>query len=334
MPIEIRRFGVGHRRPDGPPGSVGLTGQVLHSDGRGTVSELAFARNARIEPHSSPNTTYFIVVEGGGWVGRRRRVDPDRRRRGGALAGRRPALRLDRALGDARLRRRAGRRRRPRHGQPDGRARRTGRSPVERGIGQLAARTAAGRRREPERRRAGLRPVVRHSGPPPRRGPAQGPERADSRRPPRRGARPSRRASRFDRGSRGSRGPGRSAAGRATRGEPRRGSRAGPMLPSGRRAIASAARRDDRVELEGRPGLLEPAGEVAHPDRTVQLRLALGVRLGPAQPDRPERRIAAGIGAQGEGVQGGDRVARPDRSGVDAGIAELVVGDRPGSRSR
>jgi quercetin dioxygenase-like cupin family protein len=68
MPIEIRRFGVGNRRPDGPPGTVGLTGQVLHSDGRGIVSELAFARNARIEPHSNPNTTYFIVVEGGGWV--------------------------------------------------------------------------------------------------------------------------------------------------------------------------------------------------------------------------------------------------------------------------
>ncbi len=69
MPIEIRRFGVGQRRPDGPPGSIGLTGQVLHSDGRGLVSELAFARGARIEPHSNPNTTYFIVVEGGGWVG-------------------------------------------------------------------------------------------------------------------------------------------------------------------------------------------------------------------------------------------------------------------------
>ena len=69
MPIEIRRFGVGHRRPDGPPGSVGLAGQVLHSDGRGLISELAFARAARIEPHSSPNMTWFIVVEGGGWVG-------------------------------------------------------------------------------------------------------------------------------------------------------------------------------------------------------------------------------------------------------------------------
>jgi quercetin dioxygenase-like cupin family protein len=69
VPIEIRRFGVGHRRPVGPEGSVGLTGQVLHSDGRGVISELALARNARIEPHSSPDTTYFIVVEGGGWVG-------------------------------------------------------------------------------------------------------------------------------------------------------------------------------------------------------------------------------------------------------------------------
>ena len=69
MPIEIRRFGVGHRRPDGPIGSQGLTGQVIHSDGRGVVSELAFSRDARIEPHANPNTTWFIVIEGGGWVG-------------------------------------------------------------------------------------------------------------------------------------------------------------------------------------------------------------------------------------------------------------------------
>jgi quercetin dioxygenase-like cupin family protein len=68
VPIEIRRFGVGHRRPDGPPGSIGLTGQVVHSDGRGIIAELAFARGARIEPHSNPNTTYFIVIEGGGWT--------------------------------------------------------------------------------------------------------------------------------------------------------------------------------------------------------------------------------------------------------------------------
>jgi quercetin dioxygenase-like cupin family protein len=67
--IEIRRFGVGHRRPEGPIGSVGLTGQVIASYGRGTITELAFARGARIEPHTSPNSTWFIVVEGGGWVG-------------------------------------------------------------------------------------------------------------------------------------------------------------------------------------------------------------------------------------------------------------------------
>lgn len=69
MPIEIRRFGVGHRRPDGPAGTTGVAGQVIHSDGRGLVSELAFARNARMEPHTNPNTTWLIVIEGGGWVG-------------------------------------------------------------------------------------------------------------------------------------------------------------------------------------------------------------------------------------------------------------------------
>jgi quercetin dioxygenase-like cupin family protein len=68
MPIEVRRFGVGYRRPEGPPGTTGLTGQVIHSDARGVVSEYAFARGARIESHSNPNTTYFIVIEGGGWV--------------------------------------------------------------------------------------------------------------------------------------------------------------------------------------------------------------------------------------------------------------------------
>jgi quercetin dioxygenase-like cupin family protein len=68
VPIEVRRFGVGHRRPDGPPGSEGLTGQVIHGDARGSVAELAFSRGGRIEPHSNPNTTYFIVIEGGGWT--------------------------------------------------------------------------------------------------------------------------------------------------------------------------------------------------------------------------------------------------------------------------
>jgi quercetin dioxygenase-like cupin family protein len=68
VPIEVRRFGVGHRRPDGPPGSEGLTGQVIHSDGRGIVAELAFSRGGRIQPHSNPNSTFFVVIEGGGWV--------------------------------------------------------------------------------------------------------------------------------------------------------------------------------------------------------------------------------------------------------------------------
>ena len=66
--MQVIRFGVGHRRPDGPAGTTGLQSQLIHSDGRGLIAELAFARNARIEPHSNPNTTWFVVIEGGGWV--------------------------------------------------------------------------------------------------------------------------------------------------------------------------------------------------------------------------------------------------------------------------
>src|SRR5690242_4971431 len=66
--MEIRRFGPGQRRPDGPPGTQGITGQVIWNDARANISELAFARRALIAPHTNPNTTLFIVVSGGGWV--------------------------------------------------------------------------------------------------------------------------------------------------------------------------------------------------------------------------------------------------------------------------
>jgi len=66
--MEIRRFGVGHRRPDGPPRTTGVAGQVIHADARGLIAELAFARGASMEPHTNPNTTWFVVIEGGGWV--------------------------------------------------------------------------------------------------------------------------------------------------------------------------------------------------------------------------------------------------------------------------
>ncbi len=66
--MEIRRFGVGNRRLDGPPGTTGVAGQVIHADARGTVSELAFARHGSIEPHVNPNTTWLVVIEGGGMV--------------------------------------------------------------------------------------------------------------------------------------------------------------------------------------------------------------------------------------------------------------------------
>ncbi len=67
--MEIRRFGVGHRRPEGPPGTTGIEAQVIESGPAGVISELAFSRNARITPHTNPNPSYFVVIEGGGWVG-------------------------------------------------------------------------------------------------------------------------------------------------------------------------------------------------------------------------------------------------------------------------
>lgn len=66
--MEIRRFGPGHRRPEGPPGTTGLAGQVIWSDERANVSELAFSRHGLIPPHDNPNTALFIVVSGGGYV--------------------------------------------------------------------------------------------------------------------------------------------------------------------------------------------------------------------------------------------------------------------------
>jgi quercetin dioxygenase-like cupin family protein len=66
--VEIRRFGVGHRRPDGPDGTTGVASQVIHADARGLVAELAFARRATMDLHSSPNSAWLVIVEGGGWV--------------------------------------------------------------------------------------------------------------------------------------------------------------------------------------------------------------------------------------------------------------------------
>lgn len=66
--MEIRRFGPGHRRPDGPPGTQGVSGQVIHRDERALVSELALGRFALITPHSNPNTALFVVISGGGYV--------------------------------------------------------------------------------------------------------------------------------------------------------------------------------------------------------------------------------------------------------------------------
>ncbi|HEY7598331.1 MAG TPA: cupin domain-containing protein [Candidatus Limnocylindrales bacterium] len=66
--MEIRRFGPGHRRADGPPGTRGVAGQVIHSDERAIVAELAFGRYGMVSPHTNPNTALFVVISGGGFV--------------------------------------------------------------------------------------------------------------------------------------------------------------------------------------------------------------------------------------------------------------------------
>lgn len=66
--MEIRRFGIGQRRPDGPAGTHNVQAALIDSGGGGLIAELALGRHATIEPHSNPNTTWFVVIEGGGFV--------------------------------------------------------------------------------------------------------------------------------------------------------------------------------------------------------------------------------------------------------------------------
>ncbi len=67
--MEIKRFGPGHRRADGPPGTQGVAGVVIYRDERVLVSELAFQRYAIVTPHANQsNTALFIVISGGGYV--------------------------------------------------------------------------------------------------------------------------------------------------------------------------------------------------------------------------------------------------------------------------
>lgn len=77
--MEIRRFGIGHRRHDGPPGTRGVEATPVHVDDRGVIAELALRLHAALAPHTNPNLAYFLVIEGGGFVqvgDERARVSP------------------------------------------------------------------------------------------------------------------------------------------------------------------------------------------------------------------------------------------------------------------
>jgi quercetin dioxygenase-like cupin family protein len=66
--MDVRRFGIGHRRPEGPAGSSGVSGQSIQGDERGLIAELAFRAHGALAPHTNPNLAYFVVIEGGGFV--------------------------------------------------------------------------------------------------------------------------------------------------------------------------------------------------------------------------------------------------------------------------
>ena len=67
--MDILRFGPGHRRLGGPPGTKNVEGTVIMSDDRAVVSELAFGRYAMVVTHENPdNTALFVVISGAGWV--------------------------------------------------------------------------------------------------------------------------------------------------------------------------------------------------------------------------------------------------------------------------
>ena len=66
--MEVLRFGPGFRRPRLTAGTQGLAEQVIWSDPRARITELAFSTRAFIAPQTSPDLGLFIVVAGGGWV--------------------------------------------------------------------------------------------------------------------------------------------------------------------------------------------------------------------------------------------------------------------------
>jgi quercetin dioxygenase-like cupin family protein len=66
--VEVYRFGPGFRRSRPAAGTQGLADQVIWSDARARITELAFASRAIIAPQTSPDQGLFIVVAGGGWV--------------------------------------------------------------------------------------------------------------------------------------------------------------------------------------------------------------------------------------------------------------------------
>ena len=67
--MEIRRFGPGHRRADGSPGSANASGAPIYVDTRLRISEIVLGDRGTYGPHRSLDDAVLVVVEGGGWIG-------------------------------------------------------------------------------------------------------------------------------------------------------------------------------------------------------------------------------------------------------------------------
>ena len=286
------------------------------------MSELAFARNARIEPHASPNTTYFIVIEGGGWVG----VGDERTRIAAGEAAVWPADILHAAWTE--------------HSEMRafvvefmwaddrdtviGRARAVGPGdrPVARGAGQLAPRIGPPPDR-PDRGRTRLTGAD---------GRAVGRPGRTARRPDASAAQPpsssirSRNRTKSWTWSVAGRPPSSWATSRIAR-------RSGPSEPRSARSASAAAATIASSRKVGSVAANRGARSLG-PDLAPERGLD-GWPSGSVQRRRTVPRSGRGASlAEPDGVEGGDRVAGPDGAGVDTSVAEVAVGDRPGSRSR
>ncbi len=66
--MDIRHWGLGHRRSESLPNCINVRGGAFFNDGRINAAELAFEAGGEIWEHSAPYPILFIVIQGEGFV--------------------------------------------------------------------------------------------------------------------------------------------------------------------------------------------------------------------------------------------------------------------------